>query len=332
MFQRLLVPLDGSPVAERAIPVAARLAHTAHGVVIFCSSIAMAAPAKENLVMEEESLPLTGALSQKNAEVTGYLANVQARYATDLSGVCVKTEVVGGSSSETLASVVCRHQIEVVVTCFPRGEEGYHWSLECVASQGIHPLLLVVSDQVSPDGKHPLRVLLPLDGSLFSEMAIQPALQLLSQWNSLGRNELCLIRVIDLLANEGTGEEEAHMSRYTAIQAHQEAKRYLHTVVARLREDSALGQDVSITCLLPTSVGAAGAILRQIPWSRNAGETYFCYLVVMATHGHPENSSLNLESVAEHLVNETHAPLLLVPPQEKVARLVGRIECAPSSN
>ena len=34
MFQRILVPLDGSTRAERAIPVAARIARASHGSVV----------------------------------------------------------------------------------------------------------------------------------------------------------------------------------------------------------------------------------------------------------------------------------------------------------
>lgn len=35
MFQRIVVPLDGSSRAERAIPVAARLAHATQGSLVF---------------------------------------------------------------------------------------------------------------------------------------------------------------------------------------------------------------------------------------------------------------------------------------------------------
>lgn len=34
MFQRLLVPLDGSPQAERALPIAAELARAREGTLI----------------------------------------------------------------------------------------------------------------------------------------------------------------------------------------------------------------------------------------------------------------------------------------------------------
>lgn len=35
MFQRILVPLDGSPGSERAIPTAARIARGAEGSLVF---------------------------------------------------------------------------------------------------------------------------------------------------------------------------------------------------------------------------------------------------------------------------------------------------------
>lgn len=136
------------------------------------------------------------------------------------------------------------------------------------------------------------------------------------------------MRVIDLLADEETGGEEAHMSLYTAKQARQEAVRYLHTVADRLRKSSVLAREVSITCLVPTGVGVASAILKQTGWSREARETDQCHLVVMATHGHEEKSPLNLGSVAEHIVNETFHPLLLVPPEETVVRPVEPLELA----
>ena len=40
MFERILVPLDGSPVAERAIPAVARVARAFAGSVIILSVIA----------------------------------------------------------------------------------------------------------------------------------------------------------------------------------------------------------------------------------------------------------------------------------------------------
>jgi nucleotide-binding universal stress UspA family protein len=41
MFQRILVPLDGSQCAERAIPVAARLARASGGSVILVQALSL---------------------------------------------------------------------------------------------------------------------------------------------------------------------------------------------------------------------------------------------------------------------------------------------------
>ena len=38
MFQRILVPLDGSQRAEQALPVAARIAHVSHGTMVLLQS------------------------------------------------------------------------------------------------------------------------------------------------------------------------------------------------------------------------------------------------------------------------------------------------------
>ena len=40
MFERILVPLDGSPVAERAVPAAVRIARAFAGSVIMLSVVA----------------------------------------------------------------------------------------------------------------------------------------------------------------------------------------------------------------------------------------------------------------------------------------------------
>lgn len=225
----------------------------------------------------QASFARTGGSEQIIAEATSYLANVQVRYARDLGGVSAEREIVSDSASETFASAACLKHIDLIVMCFPRGATVSQWNLERIAQQGTHQKhipLLIMSDQEKSisglDDTSPLRILLPLDGSLFAERALKPVLQFLSQWSAPRTNEICLIRVIDLLAGEGTGAEEAHMSLYTAKQARQEAERYLHTIAARL-----------------------------------------CQMVAMATHGHEERSLLNLESVAEHIVNETFHPLLL---------------------
>jgi nucleotide-binding universal stress UspA family protein len=55
MFQRILVPLDGSPRAERAIPIAARLARNSGG----CQSVGCKlSPLSAHVVLEQITFSL----------------------------------------------------------------------------------------------------------------------------------------------------------------------------------------------------------------------------------------------------------------------------------
>ena len=156
------------------------------------------------------------------------------------------------------------------------------------------------------DGTHPLRVLVPLDGSLFAETALTPALHLLSYGARSGQCELCLMHVVDLFAGEGTGDEEAHRSPYTTEQARQSAERYLQAIADRLRQRTDGGQNVQITCLVTSGVDIASAILTQTAQAASSS------LVAIATHGREGIPRLALGSVAERLLNATTAPLLTV--------------------
>ncbi len=85
MFQRIMVPLDGSARAERAVPVAARIARASHGNILLVrvanpsASIAVAyAPPMDPLKPEQDA-------------AAAYLRTVA--HSADLEGIPVSTEV-----------------------------------------------------------------------------------------------------------------------------------------------------------------------------------------------------------------------------------------------
>lgn len=86
MFQRFLVPLDGSAHAEKAIPVAARLAHTSGGSVIFARVLVPLTGADESgatVLANETHLVHAGVV----AEARAYLDRILVRYAQELKGI-----------------------------------------------------------------------------------------------------------------------------------------------------------------------------------------------------------------------------------------------------
>lgn len=138
------------------------------------------------------------------------------------------------------------------------------------------------------------RVLVPLDGSTFAEHALDRALAALGTTDL----DLRLIHVIEPLV-DFYGYAAAEYLR-----AGQEwAERYLSDIAKRL---AARGYRVSWAIRV-------GRVAHQI---QRYAEEERIQLIAMATHGRSGFSRLVFGSVAERLLHESRAPLLLVRPDE----------------
>lgn len=323
MFQRLLVPLDGSSGAERAIPVAASLARQTSGSLVFLHLVAPATAWQSAVARPEHEALRTRAIERVMVDAASYLAMIPARYAEALAELPTEMEIAFGTASPTLPSTARLEHIDLIVLCRHQEAGLGQWGPESIAQQVMRhspvPLLTLnehAQDMPVLDGTHPLRVVVPLDGSLFAETALAPALHLLSHGAGSGQRELCLMHVVDLFASDGTGDEEAHRSPSTTEQARQSAERYLQAIADRLRQRTDGGQDLQITCLVTSGVDIASAILTQIAPAASSS------LVAMATHGREGIQRLAMGSVAERLLNATTAPLLTVCPRVTTVRLM----------
>lgn len=335
MFQRILVPLDGSSGAERALPVAANLARQARGSLVLLHvvpelHVSSNSRADSSLLNEKDDrdaeIRRIETLEQAMTEAASYLALLPTMYAKDLAGLPVEMDIAFGAPAPAFSSTAHLEQVDLVVVCSHKEAALGRWGLESVARQvmrqsSVPVLILNEYEQEMPvlDGAHPLRVLVPLDGSLFAEAALNPALQLLAQGAGTGQRELCLLHVVDLLAGDGTGEEETHMSPFASRQARQSALHYLQAVAARLQRDSAGRSAVRITCLVTSGVDIARAILQQ----ERAGDSEHApvSLIALATHGREGVQRQSLGSIAERLSDITTTPLLTVCPRSTPVRL-----------
>ena len=101
-MQRLVLPLDGSQRAERALPTAARIAHATNGTVVllqvvslpveYLSSLAPAPMVNDELIKEEL------------ADARSYIAAIAE--SDSLKGLHVRTEVQLGLAGEQILGVV----------------------------------------------------------------------------------------------------------------------------------------------------------------------------------------------------------------------------------
>jgi nucleotide-binding universal stress UspA family protein len=77
MFQRILVPLDGSEHAEQALPIAARIAHASRGSLLLVRVADISAdPA---LQFPEPLIDLEEVLKTERASATAYLGKVRIK-------------------------------------------------------------------------------------------------------------------------------------------------------------------------------------------------------------------------------------------------------------
>ena len=173
MFQQIMVPLDGSELAERALPCAERLG-VATGATLHLVHVVELAPP---LTWPFAPAYLPGSVyddlvAQETQQATAYLDKMRERVAA--GGVHVRTEQIVGYAAATLLDYEPDAGIDLVVMC-SHGRSGLaRFALGSVAERllrhGTAPLLLVrpFGDPVTM-----AHAVVPLDGSERAETALQ---------------------------------------------------------------------------------------------------------------------------------------------------------------
>jgi nucleotide-binding universal stress UspA family protein len=341
MYRRILVPLDGSARAERAVPTAARLARTSGGTVV------LAQVATVHLAYGPYPDPAkvgSGALESADREADAYLKQIAG--GTTLSGIPVETLVLSGPVAATLLVATHTRRADVIVMS-SHGRRGVaRWALgsiaEKVARHAPVPVFVLRDAGPVPIGpeagtERPLRVLVPLDGSALAEEALAPAAQLAAVLAAPAQSALHLVRVVDeafiggawggigrleQLSHVGGFQPMYRLEEFTAARemALTEAKEYLSGVAGRLHHDGVDGLvelKPEITWSVTFGVDVAEAIIR----TAEAGEDLpgirlgTSDVIAMATHGRGGLDRWALGSVTERVLHGTAFPVLVVRPR-----------------
>ncbi len=299
MYRTILVPLDGSALAEHALPLALSIARRA-GAALHLARVHVPAATLYRYSELAGSLDLDELVRK---EERAYLDQVSGRV-VQASGLRPCTTLLDGRIADVLYEQGVSAGVDLVVMAtHGRGPLSRLW-LGSVADELVRrlptPLLLVRPEETAPDLAHPpavRHVLIPLDGSALAEDILEPAMEL----GRLMQADYTLLRVIEpaivpdarLGGNAVSGLDPALLE---AIQA--EARAYLERLAERLRSSS-----VQVQTRLVTNQWAAGAILAE------AGA--HVHLVAMATHGRRGLARLLLGSVADKVLRGASVPVLL---------------------
>lgn len=325
MFQRILVPLDGSTRSEQAIPVAVRLARSSGGTIVFVSIVL---PPSEigDYGAEEEAMAVPPSAYEKRLTGTDqYLQRVTEEYAGELTGIAVEREVETGTAAAAIFSVARLEHIDLIVMCSHRSHALFHWIFRSIAREAVHssPVpILVLRENGSPILKsrqdQSLRMLVPLDGSQLAEEALQPALQLLEALAAPGRGELHLVQVVDLPSVAGKPILRAYELKRAQEQAVQKAGDYLTMVASRQFDAIGADSQIAITWSIMVSNHISRTIVEMVknPGGNEQEKRYD--MLAMATHGRTGLQHLLMGSVTEHVLGTTDLPLLIVRPHVPV--------------
>lgn len=283
MYGRVLVPLDGSDLAEEALPYVEEIGRRLGSETLLVTACAPGDP--------------------KVRAYEAYLEKVATRLMAEgisTSGLCIQGDV-----ASSLIEFSEKHKVGLVVISAHGNDSTGQWPLGSIANKVLQasrtPILLIRPRPVRKTGPIELaRVLVPLDGSEFAENALQQALGLVRVYK---KAEVLLVRVIEPVhipsAPIYEPGKDYQLAKKTRME--READRYLQRI------EEGLGE---------SGVAASRALLVGYP-----AETILQYaedkavdMMAVSTHGFSALTKWAFGSVASKLIEASTIPLLVHRP------------------
>jgi nucleotide-binding universal stress UspA family protein len=269
LIRPILVPLDGSDLAERALPYAEALAGPDCQLILL------------EVGQDEEEFQLL----DRHAEA------------------CAQLETVTGDPAQQILEVATKLGVGLIVmTTHGRGAIG-RWAFGSVADavSRTSPVPVMIIRPQEDETPPPLirRIVLPLDGSPLSESAL-PVAEALALQLGIGVHLITATDLSQLLPVGLTPAVAFNAEVYedAVTQAQQDAEGWLTQAAARLR-------DGGVEVTQAVRAGTPFPVLQEI---LQPGD-----IIVLTSRGRRGAARLVLGSLADQLVREGAAPVVLVP-------------------
>ncbi|MDD5095280.1 MAG: universal stress protein [Dehalococcoidia bacterium] len=294
MFNKIMVPLDGSVLAETSIPYAIEVARSLQSNVILAQV--------EESGQESYRHMYEIYMKAKVHDTAQALLTSAGESEADIPRV--ESVTLCGDAATTIADYAGIEKIDLIAIS-THGRSGIgRWALGSVSDHVVRiagcPVLLIrqQKDQPKAEGAKLInRVLVMLDGSAMSE-SILPYIEHLAvalKW------DVTLLRVVNLgdYVTHETGVD-GPLQRTERCEPHRESARdYLEKIAARLA-----GTGISVKCEVRFGLPADEII--------DFAKEMRADLVAMCTHGRSGVSRWALGSTAEKVLSGGTIPLLLV--------------------
>jgi nucleotide-binding universal stress UspA family protein len=301
MYHSLLVPLNRSSFAERALPLALSIARRAGARLDLVEVHALYALEDPHAAW----VPFEPERDAERKQQEQLYLDATATWLTSVSLGSVSTGVLPGSAvlSETVADSILERawagKADLIVMASHGRGPLHRFGTGSVADELIRragmPVLLVRRGETAADiFPEPVldNILIPLDGSALAEQVLGPALDLAR----LMEARCTLLRVIEPRSSPHNGAPGGPPK---------EAAVYLERIAARARE-----QGVPAQVRIVVARHVAEAILEEA--AAQASD-----LIAVATHGRSGFTRLLRGSVADRLVRAAACPVLVYCPSGK---------------
>jgi nucleotide-binding universal stress UspA family protein len=295
VYTKIIVPLDGSLVAEGILPYVRTIARASNAAVELLNVLTPVV--LDAFCDAEHDYDFEDVEADMRARALAYLRPIAATMPHPLSVECAVR--VG----EPAVVIVEEAGADALVIMATHGRSGAgRWLLGSVADKVVHSirthlLLARAGDQIQSKEALLKTVVVPLDGSSMAEKVL-PAATALAKIMHL---EIVLLRVYSVAnsfyASDGYVPD---MSRFIE-RVKEDADSYLNKVAEGLKHEGLR----RVSCVLREGDGAA----KIIDYAREKMEN----LVVMSTHGRSGIRRL-MGTVTDRVVRYSWDPVLIIPP------------------
>lgn len=308
MYKKILVPLDGSELAERTLGTAADLAEKLSASLLLVTVLSKSD--ETGVAGKARGQVSTGAGGAGTATVADSPAEVAEHYLKDKSEMIglpnpVKTVVRFGDPASEIIAAAASEEAELIAMT-TRGRSGVVRGLlgsvtDRVLRASPIPVMIARSDNSLPYGSRidPIEnVIVPLDGSQRAEVAIAHGQIMARAYGA----KLHFIRVVSLLQVGYSSEMYAPVGNYDPYsreELEKDAAEYMERVTGRERGQS---DEIASHVAYGNPRSHIVELATQLPHS----------LVVMTTRGHTGATRWVLGSTADGILRTAPAPTLLV--------------------
>jgi nucleotide-binding universal stress UspA family protein len=299
MFNKILVPLDGSELAERALRPALKIAQHFEAEILLLrvplpETLLVAAP---HLYGSYDLMYPSQALNKSRQEAKDYLDHIQQL--TVGAGLNVNVKSPEGDIAEVIVETAIDGHVDLIVMS-SHGYSGItRWVLGSVAEKvlGDAPCPVLVIRSAEPLTK----MLITLDGSELAESALKPGIESATAL----ADEVTLLRVAEEVRFDELAQleiAERGLGGRLQEELYKEAETYLQTVAeANLRD--------GLTMQTLVRIGAPTSQILDFAEAHQVG------LIAMATHGRTGLKRWAYGSVTEKILRGFRGSMLVTRPK-----------------